>query len=213
MFNYYRDHWEDLHGTIALPLTYKILETRRLIYKLFIEADGTPHYKFTPLRILDKVHRVPAMSCCGAMIHRSILDDIGGTWPSGLGIYGGGENFFNFTLAVLGYRVNIFPFGSLHHHGDPRSYYWNYTDFTKNRAVANYIVGGIPYLERFIQKRKGDKTVLARIEAEVIAENADRRTWIRERQKIHITDWLDEAFERGWIPHTQKMIDNGEVVP
>lgn len=213
MFRFYKRNWKELKGTIALPLTYKILESRRLIYKLFIEADGTPHYKFTPLREFERVSRVPAMSCCGVLLHRSIMDELGGGWPENLGIYGGGENYFNFALAVMGYSVNIFPFGSLHHHGDPRSYYWNYTDYSKNRAVANYCVGGVEYLERFISKRKGNKDVLDRIAAEILTENIDRRIWIKDRIKIPITDWIHERYLAGDCPYSQKEIDSGEVVP
>ena len=82
MFSYYRNHHQALNGTLHLPLTYKILESRRLIYKLVnnLEPAGEVHYSFTPLRRTDGPFRVPCMSTCGMMMTREIYDDLGG-WP------------------------------------------------------------------------------------------------------------------------------------
>lgn len=199
MFSYYEKHWQELNGTIALPLTYKILENRRLIYKLFLEDDGTVHYKFTPQRKNDEVFQVPCMSACGVMMHKSIMDGLGGGWPERLGIYGGGENFLNFVLATQGRSVNIYPFGTLYHHGDPREYYWNWTDYTRNRAVANYMIGGEPYMEQFLDKRKGDRAGLNRIRIEVLESCKDHKEKIQATQKIPIQVWLENCKERGWL--------------
>jgi len=204
MFFYYEKRWQDLNGTIALPLTYKILESRRLIYKLFIEDDGTVHYKFTPLRKTDGPFRVPCMSACGVMMHRSfIMEGLGGGWPEHLGIYGGGENFLNFVLATQGKTVNVYPFGTLYHHGDPREYYWNWVDYTKNRAVANYMIGGEEYMDQFLDRRKGDRGVLNRIRTEILESCRDHREKIRKTQKMSIQTWVEKCILEGWLEDEQ----------
>lgn len=190
MFSYYQRNYDEIHGTLHLPLTYKIMEWRRLIYKLLADLErGEMHYSFTGFRDEKTPYIVPCMSTCGMMMTRDIYNDLGG-WPKELGIYGGGENFINFTLAVLGYGVYVFPFGTLYHHGEKRGYSWNYNDYTRNRTIATYIFGGKALAERFIAHRKGRPEVLYRILQDVLAVCADHRAFIKSRQKLTIQDWL-----------------------
>lgn len=190
MFTYYRKHHQELHGTLHLPLTYKILDSRRLIYKLLDNYEaGEIHYKFTPLKRDDGPFQVPCMSTCGMMMTREIYDEIGG-WPDELGIYGGGENFINFTLAVLGYTVNIFPGPALFHHGEKRGYHWNFDDYTRNRTIATYMFGGEALARKFIQHRKGDTQALNRILDDVLTRCRSHREHIKARQKLTIEQWL-----------------------
>jgi len=190
MFEYYRDNYKELNGTLHLPLTYKILEWHRLIYKLVAEPEtGDIHYSFTPYRPQDSPYQVPCMSTCGMMMTRELFDDLGG-WPEELGIYGGGENFINFTLAVLGKTVNIFPSGPLFHHGEKRGYHWNGDDYTRNRTIANYVFGGKRLAEKFIEHRKGNKDVLQGILNDVLEKARPHREMIREKQQIGINEWL-----------------------
>lgn len=192
MFLYYRNHHQELNGTLHLPLTYKILESRRLIYKLHDNYEaGEVHYKFTPLRRDDGPFQVPCMSTCGMMMTRNLYDDLGG-WPEELGIYGGGENFINFTLAVLGKTINIFPGPPLHHHGEKRGYHWNGDDYTRNRTIATYMFGGEALARKFIQHRKGNPQILNRILEDILSRCRPHREFIKARQQISIEEWLEK---------------------
>ncbi|MBU2052599.1 glycosyltransferase [Patescibacteria group bacterium] len=194
MYEYYKNHHNRLNGTLHLPLTYKILEWHSLIYKLLNEIDhGSLEYRFTPFRPAVSPYRVPCMSTCGMMMTREIYDKLGG-WPAELGIYGGGEHFINFTLAVLGRTVNIFPAGPLFHHGEKRGYEWNYDDYTRNRTIATYVFGGQALAERFIAHRKGDKVVLRGILSDVIIKCAAHRRHIKHLQKMSIEHWLTQFY-------------------
>lgn len=190
MFWWYVGRHKRLNGTLHLPLTYKITEARRLIYKLVADLDhGWVHYSFTPYREASEPYSVPCMSTCGMMMARDLYDELGG-WPTELGIYGGGENFVNFTLAVLGKTVNIMPGGPLFHHGAPREYFWNYTDHKRNQIIAAYLYGGRTFAELFTQHCKGDQKVLQAVASDVFAKCADHRRGIKDRQKIEIGDWV-----------------------
>lgn len=194
MFQYYRNNYNAINGTIHLPLTYKILDSRRLIYKLVTDVDhGVVDYRFTYLNKDDGPFEVPCMSTCGMMMTRDLYDDLGG-WPVELGIYGGGENFINFTLAVIGKSKNIFPDGCLFHHGAPRGYHWNYNDYHRNRCIAHYIFGGDALAERYIMNCKGDKAVLRSILESVLNANTcqEHRSHIVTRQVISIEDWVNK---------------------
>lgn len=199
MFEYWHTRPERLTGTIAMPVTYKILDTRRQIYKLVIEDDGLVHYKFTPLRGQKEPFRVPCMTCCGVLMHKSVMKALGGGWPKLLGIYGGGENFLNFTLATFDYSVNIWPHGTVFHYGNPRGYHYTYDDFSRNRATAAFMFGGVEYMDKYLKKRKGDRRILDGIRAQVLKECQAQKDKITPRQKIDINDWTESAIERGWL--------------
>lgn len=188
-YNLYKEHWRELNGTLHLPLTYHILEYHKLIYKLKINWDAADvHYSFTPYRDEEAPFRVPCMSTCGMMMHRSIYDELEG-WPEIMGIYGGGENFINFTLAVLGKTVNIMPGPPLCHHGDKRSYYWNGDDYVRNRCAATYIFGGTDLARTFVDNRKGSRRVLYGILNSVLDSCSQRRAKVKENQKLTIQEW------------------------
>lgn len=196
MFRYYQHHHELLNGTIAMPLTYKILEWRRLIYKLACDPlHGVYHYTFTTFRPSDAPYQVPCMSACGVMMTREIYDGFGG-WPEELGIYGGGENFLNFTLATLGKTVNIWPTDRpLHHHGEKRGYNWNGDDYSRNRIIATYMFGGEDLARKFTATRKGNRQFLARMCEEIIDKCSDHRAMIALKQVIDIEDWYKKWAE------------------
>lgn len=190
MFNYYVEHKEELDGSIHLPLTYKILEWHRLIYKLGGEPDkGDLHYSFTGYRDAEVPYEVPCMSTCGMMISRELYEYFGG-WPVELGIYGGGENFINYTLAVLGKKKWIMPGGTLFHHGEKRGYHWNGDDMIRNRFIANYMFGGNKWLSLMRDNRKGKKEVLQNIYEDVKATCKEHRELIKSKQIISIEEWL-----------------------
>jgi glycosyltransferase involved in cell wall biosynthesis len=186
--------YEDKHfysscGTMHLPLTYKILEYHRLIYKMFIEDNCFYGYKFTGFRDSISPYEVPCMSTCGMMISRKIYDAIGG-WPKSLGIYGGGENFMNYTLAVCGYKKWIYPNATLFHHGDKRDYHYVGDDMVYNRLLAHYLFGGENQLKKLINTKKF--THLARLLDKVVSNGKEQRLKIKGIQKKHIDDWAAE---------------------
>ena len=180
-------------GTFHLPLTYKILEYHRLIYKIVVDNDVFYSYSFTPYRENVMPYEVPCMSTCGMMINRDIYRVIGG-WPEGLGIYGGGENFMNYTLAVCGYKKFIYPFGALYHHGEKRDYHYVYDDLIKNRMIAHYLFGGEDLLKRLAKTMKGNPQRLEQLAREAVDESKIQRGLIKSYQKTTIEEWA-----RQWL--------------
>jgi glycosyltransferase involved in cell wall biosynthesis len=188
MFNLYQNYMDE--GSMHLPLTYKILESRRLIYKLKIENDFFYSYSFTGLENDKDIFEVPCMSTCGMMVSRSIYNSIGG-WPKGLGIYGGGENFFNYTLAVCDLKKYIYPFGTLFHQGEKRDYHYIFDDMLKNRMISHYLFGGEDLLDKLCMVLKGRMDIINKLKYEVLQSHKDHRELIKQKQKITIEDWRE----------------------
>jgi hypothetical protein len=184
-------YWDQ--GTMHFPLTYKILEWRRLIYKLKIEEPHFWSYAFTGFRDSEEPYEVPCMSTCGMMISRHIYNSLGG-WPKTLGIYGGGENFMNFSLAVTGYKKFIYPQATLFHHGDRRDYHYNYNDMIINRMTAHYLFDGDHGLNLFRDNSKGNKSTLKALAEYVKAENKEQRGMINIIQEYTIREWADKFW-------------------
>lgn len=197
MFKYYDENKDTLNGSMHLPLTYKVLESRKLIYKFVLDGGHFYHYSFTGFSPKyypqDQVFEVPCMSCCGIMMSREIYDLTGG-WPKELGIYGGGEHFMNYTLSVLGKRKWIYPFGTCYHYGSPRKYNWTYDDRIRNIIVAHYIFGGEKVARDFISVAKGRPEVLNQMLEDVLQKVKTHRTLVKSRQVMEITTW-----KNAWI--------------
>ena len=192
MLDYYRQQ-DPRSGSIHLPLSYMLERPgRELIYKLVSDqAHGIAHYTFTTYRPSDHVYTVPCMSTCGMMISRELMESIL-LWPSELGIYGGGEHFLNFTLAVLGHTISIFPSKPLYHYAAPRGYHWNYVDYHRNRCIAGYVFGGEDWAYRYIMSIKGDDKLRNSIFSTVAGAKSvvNHRKYIAAKQIITIEDWL-----------------------
>lgn len=192
MFEYYKKNHEQLNGTIHLPLTYHILEDQKLIYQLIADPKkGVVHYKFINMpKDKKEPFEVPCMSCCGVMMTRALYDCVGG-WPTELGTYGGGENFLNFTLPVLGKKKWVFPARPLYHHGAKRSYYYDGLDYFRNRIIASYIYGGQEITERFVKSyEKIGLMSKARIFHEAASKCVELRKGIEAKSVTSIEDWL-----------------------
>ncbi len=184
------DAFADAPGTLHLPLTYHILEKRKLIYALRADlARAEVHYSFGSLRQDDGILTVPCMSTCGMMIRKGLLEKIG-LWPSELGIYGGGENFLNFTLATLNVPIQIYCKGVLHHHGERRGYSWNHSDYLRNRAIAAYCYGGKDFARKFLFSRNDPADGLNKIYDDIIDKCSIHRNLIKPQQIISIGDWV-----------------------
>lgn len=191
MWKYYIDHYNDLHGTLHMPWgILGDLRQRRLIYKPVINIDkGVYDYsatRYTSHFPQDKPFKVTAMSTCGMMMSHTIYHNLGG-WPKYLGIYGGGENFINYTLAVLGYHKWIYPGYPFFHHSERRGYNFEHWDYIKNKALAVYIYGGKSRAEKFLNA-SGAKTAdtMAKIEREC----EEHRIRIVNQQVFDIDEWV-----------------------
>jgi len=195
MFMFYSEHYKELNGTLHLPIYYFLERPdKALIYKLVAKPEVSMyHYSFTRYRHIPlDVKQVPCMSTCGMMMSREIYDQLGG-WPKELGIYGGGENFINFTLAVLGKTVNIYPTRmSLHHYAEKRGYNFEYVDHKRNQIIATYMFGGYDRAKTFSQNCKLDPKTAERVLAEVTDRCADHRALIEKQQITTIEDWYDK---------------------
>jgi len=196
MYKYFRSEHEKLNGTLHLPLTYKILEAHRTIYKPVFKIDkGEYGYTLTGYKPADWPYEVAAMSTCGMMMTRKMFDELR-AWPSEMGIYGGGEHYINFTMAVMGYKKWIYPGKNscLVHHGEKRGYHYVYDDYIRNKILATYLFGGKAIAELFIQHAKGRPPVLRSMLDSVIANNSKRRDYIKSKSIIDITSWAN-----GWL--------------
>lgn len=211
MFNYYIAHYDALHGTLHMPILYmNELRGRELEYKMVCNItddrqglDGNPknsphnlHYVFTRIRN-RQAHRVSCMSMCGAMMSREIFDKLGG-WPTELGIYGGGENFINFTLAVMGYHINVFSYpNAVHHYAEKRGYSWNYNDWIRNRIIASYMCGGEEWSHVFAVNAKGRRNVLESMWQDVVTKCKAHREHIEKSVVMSPQEWVEQEAREG----------------
>lgn len=177
--------------TLHLPLTYHILESKQLIYRLVNELDkGIIEYRFSGYRDEPEPYEVPCMSTCGMMMSRILFNKLGG-WPNQLGIYSGGEHFINFVMAILGKRKFIMPGRSLYHHGDKRGYSYRYDDMIKNRLVSTYMFGGSKLAELHAKNMKGDQELIMSMLADIKEKCNFQRYNIQMEQVMTIQDWAD----------------------
>lgn len=194
MFEHYTKNPDTImNGTLHLPIVYFLERPGpALIYKLVANPEiSRYHYSFTRYRVEKAPYQVPCMSTCGMMISRALYDLLGG-WPSELGIYGGGENFINFTLAVLGKTISIYPTRPLHHFAEKRGYNYEYVDFKRNQIIATYMFGGAERAKMFSKHCKLDAKTAERVVADVIEKCADHRSRISKHQTTEIEDWYDK---------------------
>jgi len=191
MYKYYVEHGEELNGSLHAPLSYQILEERKMTYKLVYER-GLLGYSLTGYQNVPEPYEVPVMSTCGMMISREILDSLGG-WPEELGIYGGGENFMNAALAVTGRKKWIKTGPALHHHGDKRGYHYDWLDHKRNQAIAMYLADGEWAMWNYMTHLKPfkDKEELFRgIGDEIIETCREQRELIESKQVFGIEEWV-----------------------
>ena len=183
-------------GSMHLPVSYKILESHKLIYKLKID-NAFYGYSFSGFRESEFPYEVPCMSTCGMMVSRELYDLIGG-WPSHMTMYGGGENFFNFTLSICGFKKWIYPGGTLFHHGEKRDYHYTYDGRLWNNLTAHYLFGGEKGLLALSNQSKGSPDVIKRMVRQIKEIHEEHRFKIKKLQVCEIEDWA-----RRW---------NGEII-
>jgi len=188
MYNAYVNEGYCEKGSMHLPLTYKILEYHRSIYKLVVEHECFYSYSFTGCPPNQEPFEVPCMSTCGMILSREIYDKIGG-WPRTLTTYGGGENFLNFTLGVCGYEKWIYPGGTLHHHAANRDYHYEYDGLLYNRLLSHYLFGGMSLLDRFKGVAKGKPAAINELAKKAVKNGNAQRQHIKQSQKVIIEEW------------------------
>ena len=199
------DEWteENGPGCFHTPLTYHILEDHRLIYKFKPQLEkwflgygftGFPK-EWNSIEEFDGrpwPQEVPCGSLCGMLTSQALYDQMGG-FPKSLGIYGGGENFWNFTRATLGAKAWVVPGNPLYHYGNKRGYHWIDGDFKKNQAIAAFMYGGQKWLEGFCRKHNKyprDRAFFERLIPEVAQECEEQRAQIVGQQKMEIEEWI-----------------------
>ena len=179
-------------GSLHLPLLYMMDRySRRLVYKPVCKPEnGWYSYSFTRYRPEPAPYTVAAMSTCGMMISRSLFEQLGG-WPKELGIYGGGENFINYSLSVMGKNKVIFsPSMPLIHYADRRGYSFNASDLIRNRLIATYMFGGEKLLRHFSKFSKGRPAVKEKMVEDILEKESEHRKLIKSQQVIGIEDWF-----------------------
>lgn len=185
-----RENHERRFNSLHLPLSYHILEAKRLMYRLVFDSEaGLAHYTFhtMPINIMEPVE-VPCMSSCGILMWRELYDALGG-WPAGMGIYGGGEHFVNFSMAVMGFKKYLYHKGTLHHHGDKRKYHWNWRDYHTNRLIATACYGHADWAVRYRNSLGGDPRVLDDMLDTAVTAAAENRAIIDKRRCQTIDEW------------------------
>ena len=195
MYRYYIDNYQALNGSLHMPIQYMLDRPGTdLIYQCIYDREkGIVHYSFRRMTERKEVHKVPCMSTCGMMMSREIMENELGKWPWELGIYGGGENFINYTLAVLGRDVNIWPYQPIYHYAFDRGYSWNYDDWVRNRMIAIFMAGGMEWLELFSEGLasigKGRPEVLKKLMYSVVNTCSEQRDHIKELAKYTLEQW------------------------
>jgi len=195
MFMYYKENEEELHGSLHLPISYMMERPgMELIYKpKFNLEKGALHYSFSRYRRPEdgKPYKVPCMSTCGMLMSRKIVVDELQMWPEELGIYGGGENFINYSLAVMGYNVNIFPKPAIYHYAEKRGYSWNYNDWLRNRIIALYLPCGREITQRLVDNARGHQHVKQGMLDEISVKCNPQREHIKKRTCVDIYEWVE----------------------
>jgi len=100
---------------------------------------------------------VPASPNCGLMCRKDIITDVLEYWPDELGQYGGGENYFNGTMALTGHEITMIdPGRPIYHWHIPgvwsRDHKPTVQSWARNIMIATYLVCGEEWLHRLMQK-------------------------------------------------------------
>lgn len=177
-------------------------------YKLLYEpGHGILHYEnqrvdSPPSYAID----VPAQSTCGMLCRREHITDVIGYWPEELGPYGGGENYFNFCMALMGYKkaLDLTEAPGIYHWHIPgghwsRDYTPSVQSWARNIMIATYLVGGLKWLENLTRNSHKAPYPISAVPPHLIwrAYNeirdteslVDRREWIKARAVTTIEQW------------------------
>lgn len=171
-------------------IIHYMLDDRGLVYEFRPEYLT---YRFCTAPKMRFPYILPMMSTCGMMCSRVVIDKLGG-WNTELGIYSGGELYFNLKHATCGYPHYVHPETKCWHYAEKRGYSWNYNDFVRNEFIASYCIGGEEWLAKMInnRKKKDKPEVIDNIASNVLRKCIDDRQFIKERQTISLNDFIIE---------------------
>lgn len=149
-------------ASFHLPLAY-LMEDKALAYELVSDLDnGILDYRFIPFKAPDpsfaSLTPVPCMSTCGMMIRKKLMVEKLKLFPEALGPYSGGEQYFNFVMALLGHHKMIINLPPLQHYAAPRSYSVSNLDICRNKLIAAYLIGGPAFLMKRAELFKKELT-------------------------------------------------------
>jgi hypothetical protein len=190
IYEFYKEFYKTNKTTIHLPLTYNLLDDKKLIYNIKSNLDeGFVGYTFCSQTKKDDFYEVPCMSTCGCLITRELYNLLFNAWDT-LTSYGGGENILNYVLSIQGIKHFIYNKGTLFHHGDKRGYHWTWDGFQYNRSTAMYLIGGEDFMWKYIKSLTGDVAVLQKIGMSVLTKNNIIFEEIKRRQIISIEKYI-----------------------
>lgn len=200
-------------STLHLPISY-MLEPRyshELCYELVHNLDkGIIDYRFkkwdrfkdeNAQRVEDTfISEVPCMSTCGMMIDKQTFFDVYRGWPTSLGNYSGGEHYINFVGALLGIKHYIACLDPVHHYAAPRAYNLNYNDVYRNRAIVMFLVGGEPFLAKYLDHLRSltigkiSPRMINKLQIEIpsIPELKERREHIECNSVTTLEKWIQQ---------------------
>lgn len=206
------------NGSYHLPLSYlNALPTDNRIYRaLYNKNLGVAHYTFEAIDIqqtfLNKGFtelEVPCMSSCGMAMRKGFFTNVIREFPEALGIYGGGENFVNYVIGVLGYKKIILLEGLVQHYADRRGYQFGYADWLKNRFIAVYLAGGEEWLYACVEWSKTAKRKISYRATRILLESVlfddtlvARRNYIASEQKMDLAEYFN-TWEQ--FPYCEKV--------
>ena len=191
-------------ATLHLPISYMLEPevSHELVYKLVHDLDrGILDYKFTPLNNPGKaLFEVPCMSTCGMMVDKDVFFKVYKGWPSSLGNYSGGEHYINFVGALLGVKHYVVDLGPVHHYAAPRAYNLNYNDVYRNRAITMFLVGGEPFLAKYLDHLRSlivgkiSPRMINKLQIEIpsIPELKERREHIERSSVTTLENWIQQ---------------------
>ena len=170
-------------------VVHYILDSRGLEYEFRPEEF---YYRFCTARQAQEPYEVPVMSTCGMMCTKSVIEKLGG-WNKELGIYSGGEQYFNFKQATCGYPQYIHPKARIWHYAEKRGYCWNYDDFVRNTFIAAYCIGGEELLEKQValRKVKDRPDVIDALADDVRIKCETDRNFIKDNQVMTYDKYVD----------------------
>ena len=192
IFEFYHKFSQTTQSTFHLPLTYNLLDDKRLIYSLKADLkNGFIGYQFAGAVKTDNIYEVPCMSTCGCILSRNVYQKMFGSWRH-LKSYGGGENILNFLLATLDVHHYIYNKGTLFHHGNDRGYHWTWEGFHYNRTAAMYLIGGNDMMEKYLSTLKGDSKIIENLKTSVLSDYKMIRDRVTPLQIVSIESFVEK---------------------
>ncbi|MFA4845075.1 MAG: glycosyltransferase family A protein [Patescibacteria group bacterium] len=214
MFRYYQISHERINGSLHLPISDFLRTDKPKAYRFLYQPQwGLLHYENEFLNSpADTGWPVetprPCLSTCGMLCRREHITDVLRYWPEELGPYGGGENYFNFTMGIMGYSVNLFPAQPLRHWHIPgvwsRDYMPTYPQWARNIAIATYLVAGEKWVSRLLTESNSlpeghpvrfvKPAERAEMLREIITDDKlrERLIDIKTRAKFTIEEWAEK---------------------